>query len=508
MIGLRVPTLIATVRLSSECLKSECGMIACVGAPLSRFIMRSKQVQNLRIPPWLVPSALVLGSAWVLHRIQILFRDRNEADLPGGYLLQEWPSEQMMQNLGLADMFAFGPMSLWYKHIYPPLQDAFRYFFSLPELVHGFPPHYAAVDLNLYKLYALCFGVVNGVIYLWVRSATGNGWLSGAVTLLWAISPGYLTCMMLLDPTPLALAGISISFYLLYLFLKTRQLWFYSAFSCVFFLSSLARSFTQIHVLIFVVAMSGAAIFLARRRSLLAVCVLLLGVSLLWVLPGKQQSLYGTWDTSTFGGHIRSGTLGLDPHSVPEPEFSQEVLKAGEVFESKWNTTDALRDHIRLSEGANAFVISNPVAAIQGAATSLTITVPEMLRPTSSYVDNFLVAEMSWKSAYDWVFSSWRYILIIALSISTLFWAYGRQGFRRWLQRYGWFLTFYALIAAPLFFSNRFIVDAPELGPVWTDAVRLKIFLEVPLVVLLAVSLWSALQRLREIRRVPRGTST
>jgi hypothetical protein len=194
----------------------------------------------------------------------------------------------------------------------------------------------------------------------------------------------------------------------------------------------------------------------------------------------------------------------LNPHTVPEPEFPDSVLGTAERFQSKWNTTDAVRDNLRLSAGATDAWISNPLGSGAAALKSLTITVPEALRPSSAYVDNFLVAELPWKAAFDWVFSGWRYLLILAGALAILGWSRGTQGMKTLARRYGWFLGFYALIAAPVLWSNRFIPGEEYLGPVWTDAIRLKMFLEVPLVAFVAYSLWlvPGLIRTRAQRRV------
>ena len=80
----------------------------------------------------------------------------------------------------------------------------------------------------------------------------------------------------------------------------------------------------------------------------------------------------------------------------------------------------------------------------------------------------------------------------------------------RWARRYGWFLGFYALIAAPVLWSNRFIPGEEGIGPVWTDAIRLKMFLEVPLVALVGYSLWllpGLIGRSREPHRESRHTA-
>jgi hypothetical protein len=439
---------------------------------------------------WLMPTLVAVVSALGLNQVQWAFRNANSETLPGGYLLQEWSSESMMQTLALKDMFAFGPMSLWYNHVYPPLQDFLRYAYSLPDLYHRMPPNYGSVDLHLYLTYAWCFGLVNAIVYLWVRDLTKSGYWALAVTVLWAMAPGYLTNMMLLDSTPLAMTFISMAFYFLYRFLRTRRLGYVSWFLAAVILASLSRNIMQAHVLLIIVVFVAVTWWLASVRAwwVLAINVALLG--LLLVVPVKQQVLFGTLDTSTYSGFHRVGMIDINPHTVPEPDFPDDILGNAERFQSKWNTTDTLRDNYRLTQGSYEAWISDPITSGVSALRSLTITIPEALRPSSEYVDNLLVAEIPWKGVYDWVISGWRYLLILAGAFAVLWWSRGLRGLGHLTRRYGWFLGFYALIAAPVFWSNRFIPGEEQLGPIWTDATRLKMFLEVPLIVMVAYAVW------------------
>jgi len=459
---------------------------------------------------WLMPTLVAVVSALGLNQAQWAFRNANAENLPGGYLLQEWSSESMMQTLALKDMFAFGPMALWYDHLYPPLQDVLRYAYSLPDLYHRMPPNYGSVDLHLYLTYAWCFGLVNAIVYLWVRDLTKSGWWALAVTTLWAIAPGYLTNMMLLDSTALAMVFISAAFYFLYRFLRTRRLGYVSWFLAATLLASLSRNITQAHVLLVIVVFVALTWWLSTKRAWWVMAINLVLLGLLFVVPVKQQVLYGTTDTSSFSGIHRVGMIGIDPHTVPEPEFPDHILGNAERFQSKYNNTDFIRDNYRLTQGSYEAWLGDPMGSAAGALNSLTITVPEALRPSSEYVDNLLVAELPWKGVYDWVFSGWRYLLILAGAVTVLWWSRGMQGMGRWARRYGWFLGFYALIAAPVLWSNRFIPGEEGIGPVWTDAIRLKMFLEVPLVALVGYSLWllpGLIGRSREPHRESRHTA-
>jgi len=136
------------------------------------------------------------------------------------------------------------------------------------------------------------------------------------------------------------------------------------------------------------------------------------------------------------------------------------------------------------------------------------VDLPEALRPSSEYVENLIVAEIPLKGVYDWVFSGWRYLPILVGAIAILWWSRGVRGMGGLARRYGRFFGFYALIAAPVLWSNRFIPGEEQLGPVWTDAIRLKMFLEVPMVALVAYSLWllPGLIRTRAQQRVTTPT--
>ena len=71
-----------------------------------------------------------------------------------------------------------------------------------------------------------------------------------------------------------------------------------------------------------------------------------------------------------------------------------------------------------------------------------------------------------------------------------IMWTRGWQGTRRLLVKYGWFAVFYALLALPILFSNRFRPGEEDIGPMWTDAIRQKVFLEIPVWALGGYALW------------------
>lgn len=443
-----------------------------------------------RLNWWLTPIAVAVLSTALLHLVERTMRIVSPEVLREGYRFQDWSSNWMMQTLGLEDMHPFGPASLWYDHIYPPLEDAIRYVLSFPETSAGLAPDGLQVDFRLYVLYAVCFGIVNSLIFIWVRNLTKNSWWALATTFVWAISPGFVMTMTLLDPSPLSMLSISLTFFFLFYFLKYRNLVYATAFFSALLLASTARSVTQPHVLIVIVVALVAFWFLAKKRNWILLVVNVVLVGLMFIIPIKQFVLYDTLDTTSFAGYHRAGMLWIDPRTVPAVETPQYIVDNALKFSSRYNTQETIKDNYRLTKAANEFLIHHPIEAAQRLGKSLGVTVPELLRPSSMYTQNYMVERMPWRTAFDWLFSGWRYLVILFGSAAIIVYARGRAGTLILLRKYGWFAGFYLLIAAPIFLSNRYTPGQEDLGPMWTDAIRQKVFLEAPLAALVSYALW------------------
>jgi hypothetical protein len=366
----------------------------------------------------------------------------------------------------------------------------------------------------LYFLYCFIYGLLNALVFVWVRDLTrSTGWgIAGAA--LWAVYPGHLMMAMLLEPSQLALITVSLSFYFLYRFLKTRRPVYVTAFLAAFLAASLSRSFIQIYVLLILVVAVASFWWMSKDRvkALPWQVVNLLLVALVFVQPVKQFVMYDTWSTTSFGGYHRAGMLFLDPRGVPEPVYPQKIVDNALAFSTRYNTQETIKDNYRLEQAANAYLLEQPVRAVKGLVLSLTITIPEAFKPTSMYVQNFLVEGLPWTNLYNWVFSSWRYLILILAAAAIIIRSRGRTGSLRLLRRYGWFAVFYGLVAIPILWSNRYYPGNEDLGPMWTDAIRQKIFLEVPLYVLLVYASWLAVQGIRarqksrEVQPVPESS--
>ena len=65
------------------------------------------------------------------------------------------------------------------------------------------------------------------------------------------------------------------------------------------------------------------------------------------------------------------------------------------------------------------------------------------------------------------------------------------------IKRYWWFVGFYVLIAIPVVWSNRYRPGEEFNGAIWTDAVLLKLFIELPASILVIYAVYAVVCRLR-----------
>ena len=453
---------------------------------------------------WIAPVVVALGSSLILFVTETFLRATLPADrLFEGYRFQAWSSNWMMQTIGLEDMQAFGPKALWLMHVYPPGLDAVRYLLMLPNAGQDIAVVQPTVDLRLYALYCALYGLLNALVYVWLRDLLGretSRWWAIGGMLLWAVYPGNLMVATLLEGSQLSLITVAFAYYFLYRFCRSRRVGYATAFLAATLAASMTRSVVQTHVLVVLLVAAVVLWWLARNRRWWWLLANLVLVALMAIIPAKNLVLYGSFTPSTFGGYHRVGMLFLDPMIVPAPVYPEQLEPNALVFSSRYNTRELAMDNYRLEAGANAFVREHPYEAVRGMAASLKVTIPQALRPTSEYVTNPLVESMPWTGAYNWIFSGWRYLLLLFGAAVAIITSRGWRGTGRLVRRYGWFIAFWALIAFPVIFSNRYRPGEEPAGAIWTDAMRLKIFLEIPIYVALVYALYVTVLRLRRRR--------
>lgn len=459
-----------------------------------------------RRPGWVAPVLVgVLAFVWLMV-VERMFMAANASWLPAGFRIHDMTANNSQQTVDIMDINVRGITFAWYTHVYPPLLDVIRYVLASPEIRAGLEPSGDVVDMRLYWLFGIFFGAIAAIIYMWVRDLTRNGWWALVASAVWVFSPISVTVMTLLEPTPLSLTLVTIMFYLLYRFLKTRRMGYSTAFFAVLLVASMSRNIVQLHVMAVLAIAVVAFWFMSPRRSkwLFAANIILVLLTFFW--PTRAYVMYGTWDVSTHTGYHRAGALWIDPRTAAEPSYPFHISDNALAFTSRFNTQPLVAENYKLGLAANELMLSDPVEAAQRLARSLTITVPNALLPVTETTGNYLVDTFWWKAPYEWIFSGWRYLALILGAAALIIWSRGWRGSWHLLRRYGWFVVFWGLVAIPVAFSNRYWPPGSEdLGPIHTEAARLKAFLEVPIYVVIVYGLWCGVGRMRNRSRVPSG---
>ncbi|MBK9739445.1 MAG: hypothetical protein IPO93_08005 [Actinobacteria bacterium] len=457
------------------------------------------------LPRWVAPILVWVLAASGLLASFIWMQSAHPDLLFEGFKLRDGSSDNEWQTLRLWELWKVGPSALWLSHIYPPLYDGIRWLLMQPEVLNGQSPSALDVDHRLFVFNAILFGFVAMIVYLWVRDLTRNGWWAAFGALAWCLLPASYAYMTLLNQTGLAIAAMAAAWYLLYRFCRTRRNVYAIGFLAALLVASLTRNVVQIHVFVVVLVAAVCFYFMGRPRSLRALVVSLFLVALIAFWPARAWVMYSTFDVSTHTGYNRAGALWINPNTVPEPAWPDNITANATLLSSGWNTQETLKDNYRLGAAANELMLHHPVEAGQRLLKSLTITMPVAFR--SIYVQwyNAFLYASPLAPPLDWIFSGLRFVGLIVLSFAVVFVTAGWRGSRRILRQYLWFIVFWVLVAIPVAFSNRYWPpEVPE--PVHSEADRLRALIDVPVYVVMVLAASIVVRRSAEaIRRRRRG---
>lgn len=479
-----------------------------------------------------------------------------------GFKVRDGSADSAWQTIRLNEMWSFGPTTLWWEHIYPPLYDGIRLLLMQPETLGGGQPDYLAVDLRLYVVHSVLFGLTSMIVYLWVRDLTHNGWWALAGSLLWIVAPGPFAFFIELNQTGLAISAMAVALYFLYRFCRTRKAAYAITFLVALLVTSLSRNVVQVHVLAVLIVAAFAFWWISSNRRLRTLVVNLVLVALIAFWPARAFMLYATFDVSTHTGYNRAGALWINPLDVPEyvpgeakriyDEYSaaerslndpatlaaltptevqerraafflleQQWLEVQQQYpgvdfatagvypdrllanatklSSNWNTQETLRDNYRLGRVTNDYIVSQPIEAASSALRSLVVTVPTMFRSVYVQWSNSFNSSFPGVQALDWLFSGWRFALMILVSVGVIIGHFGMRTSARLLIRYGWFAAFWVLTAIPVFLSNRYWPpEIPE--PIHSEADRLRALIDIPVYVTITFAAFLVVQKVRNRR--------
>ena len=458
-------------------------------------------VQRGRVTGFLLkPTTLITVVSWIaLGLYEWLFRVLHPAGLSSSaqvktvpYLFQNYASDDLLQTVKIADLANFGPMGLWYFHVQPPLHQAILYVLALPDILGGVQVTSELVDMRMYVVYIGIYGLLNALVFMWLRDLTGNKWISWIFLVLWAIYPGNIAMATLLDGTYLSLYLITLMLYFMYRFLRTRQSRYITWWLVAFTVTSYARTIFQIH---FMVLLAAALLCFwwmqkdKRRWAIMALQVLLVVVTV--ALPVQRYLMWGSFSTTTFGGYHRTGMLFYDPtpeayNAIPIPA---DIDARSQVFQSDNNIPIIVADNIRREQLANEWIADHSLGDLVSViGKSVKTNFDTAIAPTSMYSMNDFSHNLPWRAPMDGVLSGYVYPAIAVLALIVILIAAGPRRFLGYFRRYGWMMAFYLVIAGTILLQNR---------NDWSEAHRLKVFVEIPVWLSVAFAVTLVIRKLQ-----------
>ncbi len=351
-----------------------------------------------------------------------------------GVYFQRHSSEDMMQTLSLLVLRSDPLGSLLVLHIQPPLFDGLRAL--LARLSPDLAPRDLVVrlDRGLYALWALAYAATGALVFVWLRRIAGRSWPAALAAGVFLLHPAVLYYATYLDTTLLTSLGV---LWLCYALSSLRDRRSALSLGAAFVFLFLVRSIFQWPALL-VLAASLLLMRVPPRRAavVVAACAALVGAYML-----KQYLWLGSVATSSFAGSSCVRALGTEPEmgfatpmTIPlgpllahasYEDYPGALRRARKITGAhNYNHVADLYNERRLLGICRARIRSLPLREFLRAYSE---SVSLFLAPSSQYMGeaHAIVDRLPWRRGYDWVFSGWR--LLALLAGATLLWARGRS---------------------------------------------------------------------------------
>jgi hypothetical protein len=278
-----------------------------------------------------------------------------------------------------------------------------------------------------------------------------------------------------LDGTYLSAFLIAWAIFLQYLYLRDPSVRGLAFFLGIFLMASWTRTLFQLHFFILLLITVVFFVFMFHRQDLVRASIVVLPLALaFFLLPLKQQHLYGTLSTTTFAGQHKVGSIWYRPdiaevNAIPVPTVYVENARQ---FQNKYNSVEQVVLNYRYESIFRKVLISEPALVLDGLRKSLLQGLHRVWRPTQDYAPNRFIETLPWVKLSRLLSGGSAYLSIILVGLVGYLLAiyYQLCDFRpRFLMIIGFIGLAFATIVVG---SNRYE---------WTEAERLKFLIEAPL---------------------------
>lgn len=399
-----------------------------------------------------------------------------------GFYFQTWSSETLMQTVSIQDLRDAPLETLFNIHIQPPGFDLIR-----AIIVHTLPkpneqmPLEQYVDYWLYKLWALFYGILGCIVFLWIYEITKAKSFSIVSTIVFLLHPACLLFATLLDSTFLTSMLILIFYYFLWK-TKNKQAVAASYFVIMILALFFTRSIFQLPF-VFVSIISLLLVGLPKRNVLL---VFLVTSVVTGLYMAKQYYQFGIFSTSSFTGLNLNRSVGIDMmdryrnylNSIGNSDKQDFSLPRTLTRKQKltgrpnYNNIEYLQLNRELEEEFKTYIFSiSPLQLLGSYRENIQI----YFAPSSKATKHVIVDRLPWRFIYDGVFSA-PLIYVLFLLLGTP-WLLERIRFRDYLPSAGILLPGIFIFAICVLFEKG-------------ENVRFKFFLEPVIFVFLASQIY------------------
>ena len=461
-------------------------------------------------PTW-KSSTFLIGTltGFGLLMIELWFWVFRKDDLFRGFYFESTPSEEMMQTLDLDLLIDHPIQSFWYLHFQPPGFDFLRLILALPEATFGSRPTNEYLDLRIYLAHIVMFGIMNAIIFYWARTITGSSVPAVTTSLVWAVYPGNIAMVTYLDSMYLSSFLLLASTHLWFMYLKTRRLRFALS-AC---LAGIALTLTRTSLQpVFFAAIIVLAYLVVRqtvskhaRKKLSGWCVICL--LLTFASPIKQFALFGTFSSTSSGGHHLLGTIRYLPtkQELAEIDVPSRISKNANELVSDYNVPEAVITNFRYSQLFFARITEEPFLSLRESLVSAERSIIKGAGATQTYQRNILVDTLPWSTLSADLFSGSSYVLLVGIGVGTLLVTRLRstpRNRRRLLIEMTPVIAVLAVMTMTIFLGSLRYTDSADMGTpfgwtdgfTWTESNRLKFLLEVIVLPVATIGILSAAQ--------------
>ena len=363
--------------------------------------------------------AFVIGIVSFLFQITLIWTLRPFT--PDGIHFQAWSSETLMQTIALEDLYTSPLETLWNIHIQPPALDAIR-----AVLVHIWPStnplvSIAHVDILLYGVWSLLFGLMGALIFMWMYELTELK-VAIVTSIAFVLHPASIYYATYLDTSFLSTLLITFMYYSLWRVSRNPNESFRMS-SLVVLLLLFTRSLFQWPFML----LFGASLSLVgmKRRNVMAFIMITLAVFGLYLF--KQNQKFGLFSTSSFTGLNLSRAAGVS-EALPNywvyldgksdvrtdsdlPKVLTRIKKASST--PNFNHIDYLALNQQFIDLFLEYIQATPVNQL---AANYLENLELYLLPSSKHSPHVIVDRLPWRSAYDKVFSSPIFVILFVLA--------------------------------------------------------------------------------------------